>query len=304
MKIIQSFWTKPMVCGLGSSHSGRFVGGWLEEKYHLASWIFSCMQLKQYYPRIELITDKLGYEILIKELELPYDNVQIKLDLLNDYPPGLWALGKIYSYSIQNEPFIHVDSDVYIWDLFSTRIHNARLIAQNIEIHYPFYQSLFNNLLENEFYIPDDVLKINEREKSVSAFNAGIIGGNDYVFFKKFTKEAIRFVDKNLQKLHTIDIGRFNTIFEQHLFYCLSKTNNISVECFTNKTYEEELGKQLKGLNRLLEAPDDAKFIHLYGEDCKKNMAYCEEVLDRVVVHYPEFYYNLEKYLKKKALVT
>lgn len=292
-----------MVCGLSSSESSRFAGGWLEEKYHLSSWIFSCMQLKKYYPTVDLITDELGYQILIEELQLPYDNVHVRLDELNNYPAGLWALGKIYSYSIQNTPFIHVDNDVYIWEAFSKDLCSAQLLAQNIEINYPFYQSLYESLQKNDFYIPKVVLQNKAEEKSIAAFNAGIIGGNDTAFFKIFSKEAFRFVDNNLHKVRDIDIGRFNTIFEQHLFYCLSKVSNISVRCYTNNTCEEELAKELKSLERLRGAPKNAKFIHLYGEDCKKSMVFCKEVMNKVIESYPEFYFKLLKYATKKTSI-
>ena len=52
--------------------------------------------------------------ILINKLELPYTDVKVVLDDLNDYDRDLYALGKVYAYGIQEEPFIHVDADIYM----------------------------------------------------------------------------------------------------------------------------------------------------------------------------------------------
>jgi len=75
-------------------------GGWSDKKYNYMSWAFSCLQFKKYYSEVELITDKLGKELLIDKLELPYTSVKVELDQLNSYHSDLWALGKIVKYNL------------------------------------------------------------------------------------------------------------------------------------------------------------------------------------------------------------
>ncbi|MGY3792643.1 DUF6734 family protein [uncultured Aquimarina sp.] len=293
MKIIQSYWTKPVLNGIMESESGRYSGGWLYEKTHSLSWIFSCLQLKKYYDKVELVTDKLGKEILIDQLKLPYTKVHVILDDLNEYHPDLWALGKIYSYSIQDEPFIHVDNDVYVWGAFSEKLHNARLVTQHFEKGYPFYENLYKNLKTNNVVFPEVILENRKVEEKIHAYNAGIIGGNDIAFFKNYSKEAFKFVDNNVDKLSNIDIGRFNTIFEQYLFYCLTQSQNIDVACYSDIVGEQKLDIFFQNLTRFKEAPKDAKFIHLYGEYCKKHKEFCDELENKVKTHYPEYYENV-----------
>lgn len=84
MKIIQSFWT-------GKNNDLEHSYGWLSNKYHYMSWILSCNQLRKYYDEVELFTDSLGYTILIEKLKLPYTNVHVVLDELNNYHNNLWA---------------------------------------------------------------------------------------------------------------------------------------------------------------------------------------------------------------------
>ncbi len=79
------------------------------------SWTLSCLNLRKFYENVELVTDEVGYRYLIEKLKLPYSSVRVELDCINTYPSSLWAIGKLYTYGIQNEPFIHVDGDVYIW---------------------------------------------------------------------------------------------------------------------------------------------------------------------------------------------
>lgn len=104
-----------------------------------------------------MITDLKGNETLIKLLKLPYDTVRIELDSLNHYHEDLWALGKIYSYGIQNEPFIHVDSDVFVWKKFDKSILETNLIAQNIEINFNYDRIILAEILEYFENIPSPI---------------------------------------------------------------------------------------------------------------------------------------------------
>lgn len=80
------------------------------------SWALSCLKFKEIYNEIELVTDINGKHLLYDILELPYTNVVTKLDDLNDYNHNLWALGKLYAYKLQQEPFIHVE---LMWEYLS-----------------------------------------------------------------------------------------------------------------------------------------------------------------------------------------
>ena len=116
MKIVQSFWS-------GNKDCLKEGYGWLNPIYHYASWILSCNQLRKYYDDVILITDRAGYDVLINKLHLPYTDVIVCLDeLLSKYNSNLWALAKIKAYSILDEPFIHVDGDVFVWDRFDSRV--------------------------------------------------------------------------------------------------------------------------------------------------------------------------------------
>ena len=114
MKILQTFWTGPT--GVNKENLLGIQAGWLSCEYHWMSWALSCLQAKSVFGSINLVTDKAGKEILVDLLQLPYTNVSTALQTtLDDYHPGLWALAKIYTYSIQTDPFLHLDGDVFLW---------------------------------------------------------------------------------------------------------------------------------------------------------------------------------------------
>ena len=51
--------------------------------------------------------------MLVDRLKLPYKEVHVVYDDLAVLPHH-WAIAKIKTYTLQEEPFIHVDGDIYI----------------------------------------------------------------------------------------------------------------------------------------------------------------------------------------------
>jgi hypothetical protein len=103
------------------------------------SWAVSCLQLKQFYSEVVLYCDSVSATMLIDILKLPYSDVVVNLDVLNKYHPQLWALPKIYAYSQQEKPFLHVDGDIFTQRKFDEDLLRSPLIAQNLEIPIDFY---------------------------------------------------------------------------------------------------------------------------------------------------------------------
>ncbi len=295
MNIIQSFWTLPMLNGHADSYDNRFNGGWLDQKYHMMSWAYSCLQLRRFYDKVTLITDKLGYELLIKQLQLPYTDVRIKLDTLNHYDPEFWAMGKVYSYGLQEEPFIHVDGDVYIWRRFPESFSTADLVAQNLEHNFPYYREIMDNLVHNNGYVPPYVYQVCAQEKEINAYNAGVLGGNNIPFFQYYVKEVERFVAENNQPSSTLPMGMLNAFFEQHLFYCISRKMGLKVDCITNETHQDVLDHLLKATSQFVKAPHGVDYIHLFGGDRKMNVEVCEHLEKLIHADYPEQYRRIIK---------
>jgi hypothetical protein len=295
MKIVQSLWTLPMLNGRGDICENRFHGGWLNVKYHLLSLAYSCLQLKKFYDKLSLVTDEAGNDILINKLGLPYTDVTVMLDELNGYNPELWALGKIYAYSIQKEPFMHVDGDVYIWEPFRKKFESAALIAQNFEHNFSYYKSLMADLIDKGCYIPPVITRISNRENEINAYNAGVFGGSNIDFFRSYVAEVNLFLKNNTHNMSCLQVGKLNAFFEQHLFYCMSKEWRLKVDCVTNILDQDKLYFILTDLTQFVKAPAKVKYIHLYGGEAKTDPAICNH-LETLMKHtYPEYYKRIIK---------
>lgn len=290
MKIVQSLWTLPMLKGRGEIYENRFHGGWLDVKYHLLSLAYSCLQLSKYYNKLSLVTDKAGNDMLINKMGLPYTEIIISLDELNSYDTQLWSLGKIYAYSIQEEPFIHVDGDAFIWEPFPKKFLSADLVAQNLEHNYPYYRTLMDELISKKCYIPPVITRVSSMENEVNAYNAGVFGGSNTAFFKAFANEVDLFLKNNMPNLPYVQVGKLNAFFEQHLFYCMAKEWGLKIACITDILDKDVLDFILKDLSQFLKAPDEVKYIHLLGGEAKTDPAICSHLEMLMKDTYPEYY--------------
>jgi hypothetical protein len=299
MKIIHSFWSLPMTNGRQGTFNNRLDGGWLRPESHLLSWAYSCLQLRKVYGEVELVTDKRGKALLVEAMQLPYTRVDTSLEDIRHCDPDLWAMGKLHVFKLQKRPFLHVDGDVFIWERFPQRIEDASLVAQNEECNFSFYKQVLSQLIELDCYIPPSVRENYEAGGDINAYNAGIIGGHQLSFFKDYVHEAILFVERNKGKLQLLPAGQLNAFYEQHLYYCLAKQQGLTVEYYTHTKDKTVVNRQFKGLHEFNGAPETGSYIHLFGEDAKKNTAICDELARRMQKYYPSYY---ERALKVSEL--
>ncbi len=282
MRIIQSIWTGNNLDFLNNNF------GWLAPEYNLMSWALSCLQLKKHYPDVILYCDKTSKNILIDVLKLPYSETVCNLDDLNSYHSDLWALSKIYAYSQQEKPFLHIDGDVFIWKKFDNNLLISKLIAQN-EDEISSFKATMQSLESKFYYFPNEILKIRENNNPVRTFNAGIFGGTDIAFFKEYTAKSFEFVNKNLEYFEKIKLSDFNVIFEQYLFYCIAKHKDQKVNLLFPKLIKDN---QYKGLGDFDKIPYEKTFIHLLS-DYKKSELICKQLADKLRNEYPVYYYRI-----------
>ncbi|MBT1695478.1 hypothetical protein KK083_01230 [Fulvivirgaceae bacterium PWU4] len=293
MKIVQSFWSKPALKPDhdwdGALKRGE-TGGWLDKKAYYRSWAFSCLRLRQYYDNVELVTDAAGKEILIDRMGLPYTSVRMDLDCLAEAPNDLWALGKVYAYSLQDKPFIHVDSDVYIWDRL-TQLDGAPLMVQNFEKH-----SYFNDILRNYRavfpYFPPCVEACVDSKEIVWSVNAGIFGGNDCAFIKEYAQMAIRFVRENQRFFAGVALAEFNMIFEQILFFYMAQQNSHAI----TRLFDETISRYDPWIVNFQDVPHATKYIHAIGP-YKRDPVINDLVAHHLRTDFPEYYDRIEENL-------
>jgi len=278
MKIIHSF-------GVGNQNNPITHNyAWLRPEYNWLSWILSTNQAAKFYP-IELYTDTLGYEILIEKLQLPYSKVHVVLDELKAYDSALWALPKLKTYELQEEPFLHIDGDVFIWDEFPKELLSQELITQNLEITTDYYGKMWKDIYPHLQFTPPE-MEDYINGASNFACNMGIIGGTNLDFFHRYTKKSFEFVDKNKAAWEKINGFNFNIFFEQVLFYeCAKKEQRKVSHLFQEISKDNEY----VGLASFNQVPNEKTYLHLLGY-YKRNFLVCKQLENYVLKHYPEYF--------------
>lgn len=194
------------------------VAGWTKE---------SVNYLKQNYNNIYLITDKNGEKIFGN---ISFSNIFCDLENISCEYSEVWSLSKIYALSIianKNKPFIHIDYDFFITKKLPDRIINADILLQSREYD-------LNNLQYNiKIFEKDCPIKYIKNYKTQPyAYNCGIMGGNNYDFYKVYTSNVINMVKDSQNKCFWID-KKFNqhwtkaVLAEQYYISCFLKENNI-----------------------------------------------------------------------------
>ncbi|MBW4362005.1 DUF6734 family protein [Flavobacterium taihuense] len=295
MNVIQSFWSKPFFKE-NDDLNARFKGGWLNANFFFYSCLLSCLKFKQIYKEVALYTDDLGKELLIDKLGIPYSTVHLELNELQDYPPELWALGKVLTYSLQEKPFIHADTDVFIWDKLPVELLNADLFAQNLEFNFPKYNEVLEILLNEFKSISKDLFPVYSRTKDVYAYNAGIIGGNNLDFFKEFKHKVFEIINANLDKLYLVDVGVLNMVYEQMLGFELANQKDLEI-----KFLKSEMNEAFTNVMKFHVVPIKETYIHTVGY-AKKSLEMCEQLKYRLRYEFPEDYDKLNKNLVKYNL--
>ncbi len=125
MRGVWSFWSSP--------HRAQRNFGWRTELHHRLSWVLSVELARPHFSSTALYTDHLGADLLVNQLGLPFDTVSTSLDSLASADPDWWILGKLQTYAQQTEPFVHIDSDVYLFQPLPSSILAAPVFAQNPE---------------------------------------------------------------------------------------------------------------------------------------------------------------------------
>lgn len=215
MRIIQTFWT-------AGKDPMKNAFGWKHPQYNLMSWALSCLSLRALYDEVELYTDSAGYHILIEVLNLPYTKTHIIFD---DFQclPNHWALSKIKTYSLQTEPFLHVDGDIYVPRPLPEELMDAPLAAQNREVGTAYYRKMLDEeILKHPSIVLPEYIEKKIRENSIVSYNMGFFGGTDINFIQCYCREVFNFMDKNQMNDFRTPHAHVNcNVFFEQIFFAL-----------------------------------------------------------------------------------
>ena len=283
LRAVQTFWSAGK-----SLLTDSF--GWNLPEYHLMSWALSCVTLKRYADEVVLYTDMEGKKILVEQLGLPYTDVVVYENIT--CPAKHWAYPKIVTYSLQKEPFLHVDGDVYLSKPLSLAICDAPLIAQNKEIGTGYYRRMVDFFLSNNVVLTD-WLRSALQEVSLNSFNMGVFGGKDIGFIRQYCEESFHLLrDNNLLDLTHKGIQVSNNIvFEQILFAAFARQYKREITTVIDKAIHDNGYKFEEFCN--LSQFEQRGYCHIIGGH-KRNQHVCDLLEKKLLCYAPDFYFHIK----------
>lgn len=232
------------------------------------------------------MTDDQGAEFLVELLKLPYAKVSTQLNALQDlapYQPHIWSFGKVYAYTLQQEPFLHLDGDVFLWKPFPDDMLRQPIVVQQLENQNQFHESVFSDVRGSLGEFPP--YEQGAYSSILSQYNMGVFGGSDLAHIHTYAQDSMAFVRNNLIRLSTLqNPNAFSTFFEQHLLTQYLRAQGVSPYCLlpTKPSKEDDF----TDLARFDDFPATA-FVHLMGF-YKRQYAYCEFMTQRLSYEFPE----------------
>lgn len=281
MKAIQTLW-----CGDRKLTESPFW--WLHPEYNLMSWALSCMSLREQFGEVTLYTDSEGAKMLVDKLKLPYTEVVVNYDGF-DCLTCHWALAKVRTYSLQTEPFLHIDGDIYLPRPLPDDVLRGSLIVQNKEYCSDYYKEMINRFLSVEGLKLSPTFSRALRGDDVPSYNLGFCGGNDLGFFSRFCDEVYRFFrnnDFNGERFRNSDISA-NVVYEQMFFSIMAQNENADIAPVYPDTVRDNgyTTADFCDLGRY----EQRQFIHILGgHKCTPEI--CRMVESTLLRKHPECY--------------
>ena len=212
--------------------------------------------LSRFYKDINLITDSKGEKLLKNN---NWNSISTILDLVPKEYKDVWSLGKLYAInSMCQNNFIHIDYDFFIYKKIQDDVLNCKILTQSLEpLEQGYIVNTYNKLCKNKYY---------GTKPCSFSYNCGIVGGNDYEFFKKYTDTAIQLVLDNqnkdfwLKKIPAVYWSKAALAEQYYFALCLNYFNKKPTLFFDNYKNKVKYNPIKKDFYKKTGA------VHIYGD--------------------------------------
>lgn len=227
VKYIHSLWSTPSTI---NNFDNKYDVKYLTKNFY--SYLLSALLIKRLGYKIELYCDKEAFEMYSL---IPYDNIHL-VDFDNDgIDSKFWIYGKIKTHTLINEPYIHIDGDVFMFrDIIGNNLENGKypVVVQSIEDNLTIGDS-FSKLYSNSLnpYIKYTWHEIDWNKYNLVAYNCGVIGFSDMELKNEYAnkvKDILRDISKDID--FSENRKKYDGMFliaEQSLLYYIIQENNV-----------------------------------------------------------------------------
>lgn len=262
------------------------TSGFNDFKSYIYSQTLAIECARKHFKTVKFVTNDFGKQQLEKiGLYKLVDEIDTSLNEFNNLEKYFWALGKIKAYSLQTEPFVHIDNDFFLWDLPKGLVE-CEFGFQSPEVFddefYRYYYGL-SQIFENAPYKPQIICD----NHVLTAHNCGVMATSRLDIVKEWYKIASDYIEKNKSHLlnykpdYKIHQGLF---FEQYFIASLLKAHKIDKPFYFFKD------------NNIKEASKQGqRFTHLWGT-IKRNNRILEKVKVKVKSSQPEISERIESF--------
>lgn len=213
-------------------------GGGLNE-YTAYCMLLSVLLAKKHYARVELYCDRETHDI-VKELGIPYTDFHV--DILDGLDVGTFSIPKLMVYSVQNEPFLHIDLDTFLYEkpkeLDKKTVWGCYPEGSGEYISYTknntnFFTTYLQNAFKIQNNVPEDFL---EFVKFRDIMNMCIFGGYNFDLISKASKYCLKIYEDNKE---FFDSDYYNACIIEQLFIPSAIRYLINNKVYPRKTDKE-----------------------------------------------------------------
>lgn len=251
-------------------------------------FIYSMLWSTKWFHEVEMNTDNYGFNIF-KHFESDKIKIKNTLNMFENFDSSIfWAYPKIYSLTLQNEPFIHIDGDIFIFRKLKDSLFRGDFGFQNLEKTY--YERTYNQLVKFcDIFFNHKPTEWNPNLRS--AVNCGLMYFKDpnlaklfhdnvYKYFINIDYFLIEKLKKELKEIINTTYITYPLLFEQYYVNCF--ISNLKDKKVNYLLSDEEIQKEEKG-----EACIEG-YIHLIED--KNNPTYIDNIEKRFSLEFPYEY--------------
>jgi hypothetical protein len=229
MRAIYTQWTAPVET---SPIINDKYSGFPDFETFLWSWVCSVTLARKNFDRVELYCDTPAKQILIDQLQLPFDEVHITLDNKEQYR-NIWAYGKMDTYMRQTEPFVHLDADLFLYKKLDKELEYPYFFwTEECEVSQNGVYIHGYDAISNLPYVPKALLDNPVQGSNHLVVNVGLfsVQNPNCEAYQEYATELHKFFEQNKQAINQAnpkDHGGSSVVIEQYLIYLLLKKYNI-----------------------------------------------------------------------------